>query len=652
MAVDIKQIFEVDTSVDNLKTLREEIRLLKKELENLAIGSKEYETVSDQLWAKQSRLNEVIKDTKRPVEDAEGSFNSWLKKLKELKDEWKATGDEMERGKLTVQINEVKAKINEANESIGNFQHNVGNYSNSIIDAFQKMGISVTSLTAPLKKVGVDIEGVDTSVKLLVGTFKTFSGQNLAALKEGFSGLSSSVGGFIKSLTGIKAAVAATGLGVLLVLIGELIAHWDDLTGAIDRWVTSTNKGVTTAQQLEAAFSEFNYQLQLNARLMQAAGESEEDVIKAQIESIKQKYAETEAIAYQNTMLAANAKWIWTRTAALKGEKEAIEQMKKLNEDLKKLEDDLKVAQVRSEAAKKKNAEATKGQTKATKELIDTERELDALMREQQRAQADAEKEVQDGLQKALDLQQAEIDKRKSAMELEMEDYEQKKAILEEYHLSTEELEQNHWERMMEIRNEVEQAEYEELERQRAIKKKQDEKDKADYEKLMKARKDATMNMANGTASIFKQLSRTVGESTKLGKGFSIAAATIDTIASAVAGFRAGMNQWADAGPMAWMAPVQAALNATMALTAGFAEVQKIRNVDTSGNASGGGGSTALAMAIPNIEGLSSPVDYTRQVTTETEKEEMNQGNRVYILESDIQQSNNRVKVREEETTF
>lgn len=640
----------MDTST--LEELRLKISELKGALKEYTIGSEEYLKINGELQTEQKKLKAAMHTVKEEVDLDGKSFNELNIQLASLKEKWKAAADEAKRGELTEAINNVKARINGMNESIGNFQHNVGNYSNSIIDAFQKMGISVTSLTAPLKKVGVDIEGVDTSVKLLVGTFKTFSGQNLAALKEGFSGLSSSVGGFIKSLTGVKAAIAATGLGVLLVLIGELIAHWDDLTGAIDRWVTSTNKGVTTAQQLEAAFSEFNYQLQLNARLMQAAGESEEDVIKAQIESIKQKYAETEAIAYQNTMLAANAKWIWTRTAALKGEKEAIEQMKKLNEDLRKLEDDLKVAQVRSEAAKKKNAEATKGQTKATKELIDTERELDALMREQQRVQADAEKEVQDGLQKALDLQQAEIDKRKSAMELEMEDYEAKKAILEEYHLSTEELEQNHWERMMEIRNEVEQAEYEELERQRAIKKKQDEKDKADYEKLMKARKDATMNMANGTASIFKQLSRTVGESTKLGKGFSIAAATIDTIASAVAGFRAGMNQWADAGPMAWMAPVQAALNATMALTAGFAEVQKIRNVDTSGNASGGGGSTALAMAIPNIEGLSSPVDYTRQVTTETEKEEMNQGNRVYILESDIQASNNRVKVREEETTF
>ena len=184
-------------------------------------------------------------------------------------------------------------------------------------------------------------------------------------------------------------------------------------------------------------------------------------------------------------------------------------------------------------------------------------------------------------------------------------------------------------------------------EKEFAAKQKHDKAEK----KLIQARQDAYRAMAMGTAGILKDLSSAMGESTKMGKGFAIAAATIDTIASAVAGFRAGMNQWADAGPLAFMAPIQAAINATAALVAGFAQVQKIQSVDTSGNAQASGGG-ATALAIPNIEGLSSPIDYTRQVTTETEREQMNQDNRVYILESDIQQSNNRVRVREEETTF
>lgn len=180
---------------------------------------------------------------------------------------------------------------------------------------------------------------------------------------------------------------------------------------------------------------------------------------------------------------------------------------------------------------------------------------------------------------------------------------------------------------------------------------KTDKKNGDAYKKLMAAREKSVESMGKGVSSILKGVSKAFGENTKAAKGFAIAAATIDTIQAAIAGFKAGYNQWKDMpGPLAAMAPIQGAINAAAALAAGFAQVQQIKSVDTSGNISGGG--SAMAVAIPNIEGLGSPVDYTRQVTTETEREEMNRDSRVYILESDIQESNNRVRVREAESTF
>lgn len=174
------------------------------------------------------------------------------------------------------------------------------------------------------------------------------------------------------------------------------------------------------------------------------------------------------------------------------------------------------------------------------------------------------------------------------------------------------------------------------------------------HQKIQKARYEASMQMADGTAGLFDALASAMGESTKAGKAFAIASATIDTIAAAVSGFRAGYNQWKDAGPMAWMAPVQGALNSAAALVAGYAQVQKIASVDTSGKNTGAGSavSGATALAIPNIAGLNAPYDYTRQITTQTEREELNRYSRVYILESDIQESNKRVKIREDETNF
>lgn len=648
--MDNTKILSVDTSqgVDNLQKLRAEISELKKAMESLKIGSDEYIKVNDELQESQKRLRAVMTGTNVEVANADGSFNSLNTRLARLKEQWKATTDEVKRSELGAEINAVKAQINGMNESIGNYQHNVGNYSNSIVDAFTRMGIAATTLDNPLKKIGVDITSITDYVKVLVVSFQQL---NMGNVVNGFKSAATSVGTFVKSLSAVKAAVLATGLGALLVLIGELIAHWDDLSDAVGRWIAKTNEGLISADQLRKGLADTNKEINFELDLMRALGKSEQDVTEMNILFIQQEIEKQKAIQAQNKELADNAFWWWTRVSAMRAYEVGGEEISKLEADLDKLLDKqaiiMKVLSQNTETATK----TTKTYTTARRELLNTENEIAAVMRETDSEMQKTQEQELQNLEKALELQQQEIDKRKTAEELEIEEYERKKAILEEYHLSTEELEANHWDRMNEIRFEREQKEYEELQRQRKIEKEQNDKQAADYKKQMNARKDATKYFVNSASDLFGKLSLAMGENTKMGKGFAIASATIDTIASAVAGFRAGYNQWKDTGYMSFMAPIQGAINATAALVAGYAQVQKIRSVDTSGNDSGGGG-MATALAMPNIEGLSSPVDYTRQVTTETEQEEMNRSSRVYILESDIQESGNRVRIRENETTF
>lgn len=647
MAIELKEILEMPTNT--LNEIREKISQLKEALNEYTVGTEEQQKAAEELIKVQQQQKAAMAGVAVSADGDTKSFNALNAELRKLKEEWKATADSNRRNELTSDINRVKDQINTLNENIQNYQHNVGNYSESIKKAFGDMGISVSSLTAPLKKIGIDIESVDTSVKLLMGSFKLFAGQNLATLEQGFKSVSTSVGGFVKSLNGVKAAVLATGLGALLVLLGELVANWDSVTAAVERWIGVNQNAVLSAEQINATLAQNSHEIDFNLRLMKARGESEEAMIDYQIKANQIELERMDAIVAQSNALLENVRWWWERKKIIEQSDAAVDAIESLRAEQRRLQEDREVLKVlrQRQAEIEEETKKTQKHTQATKELIDANVDL----REVQRAQEEAEKEVQEGFQKALDLQQEEIDKRKTAMELEQEDYERKLALLEEYHLSTEELTMNHEERMAELRAEVEQREYEELVRQRNAEKEIDEKRTAEHKKLMQARQDATAAMAMGTAGILKNLSAAMGENTKMGKGFAIASATIDTIASAVSGFRAGYNQWKDAGPMAWMAPVQAAINATAALVAGYAQVQKIASVDTSGNAQASGGG-ATALAIPNIEGLSSPIDYTRQVTTETEREQMNQDNRVYILESDIQQSNNRVRVREEETTF
>lgn len=732
--LDIKEILRVDKDTEvTLGMIRQKIAELRQELLNMNEGSAEYVKNAREINVLQKEMGSVMDASKKYTVDAAGSFNALTAELRQLKEEWKATADPKVREKLTADINVIKAQLNDFNHDIGNYQDNVGNYTNSIVDAFTKMGISVSSLTAPLKKVGVDIEGMDTSIKILIGSVKMFTGQNLVALKSGLVAANVGAKSFIVSLSGIQKALLATGIGAFIVLLGVLIAHWDDLTGKVEENTAAVERNRRAQEDLNIALEDDATAMEIRLGFMEAEGKSRLEILETQIKMYEQTLANARATYEEAAAAALLIEGEEEREAAYKRLGQMMSQIEGLTKSLTKARIAWAVETKKSTTTVQKAGRAAGDDEKKLLDeaLKNIDTEVDAV----KRATDEIVDEQSRRMKAAHDLA-AEIEQEGwTAVERENFQYEQRKKILKEFGISTETLERVHQKNLSDIiKNEALQRldeakqrlddEYNLEERRRAIslggtpegetgiaaaeeaekqaqedydrfKKYSDAKIEANLEqmkqleegseewtkldienselrieqankeaevknrnkekedKINKARQQAYKNMAQGTADILKNMSTALGENTKLGKGFAIAAATIDTIAAAVAGFRAGMNQWADAGPMAFMAPIQAALNAAMALTAGFAEVQKIASVDTSGNAtSSGGGSTASAIAIPNIDGLSSPVDYTRQVTTETEQEEMNQNNRVYILESDIQESGNRVKVREEETTF
>lgn len=646
-----EKIFEFDATqdIDNLRKLREEIKDLKKVMEELEIGSREYAETSDRLFAKQSRLAELMKEHKKPIENVADSFNGLNERLKTLKDRWKATGDEMERAALTKEINRVKEGINDMNESIGNYQHNVGNYTNSIVAAFDQMGISV--------------------------------GKPVTKMASLFGFLTGGLGQAVQAFQKLWVVIAANPVGALIAALGTLLVFWDDIKEAIGSVKTEQEKLTEATQDYIDALKDGQTEMDRTIKLMRSMGYSEAEIAAYRVRTLNEQLEATNGkLEEQEAELDRLNKW-WMRVSRtilsivkyiapvpeetmeffggngkVDALKDSIAKLKDETKDLGKAVDDAHLDEwiALNEQDKKATEATTKARTKATESFREEAEALRELQTEIDKAVADQQRpveEYEEGLKKAMEMLENLQKEQLSPLEQEQMEYEERLKLFEQYGLDTELLEEEHQERMAEIREETAKKVNAQIAQQAAEKKKKDDEAEANYQKLMKARETATKNMASGTTSILNAAAKAVGENTKLGKGFAIAAATIDTIASAVAGFRAGMNQWADAGPMAWMAPVQAALNATMALTAGFAEVQKIRSVDTSGNSNAGGG-MATAMAMPNIEGLSTPMDYTRQVVTDTEREEMNQDSRVYILESDIQQSNNRVRVREEETTF
>lgn len=154
--------------------------------------------------------------------------------------------------------------------------------------------------------------------------------------------------------------------------------------------------------------------------------------------------------------------------------------------------------------------------------------------------------------------------------------------------------------------------------------------------------------VVQGLTDIYQASAEKDGEITKEEakklKGLQIASATINMLQGAVTAFSSAQSL----GPIA--GPIVGAVNAAAVVAMGMANIQKIRNADLTGGVSSGGG----ASVIPSYGSYSSelPVNYTRNVTTSSEVDELNKDTKVYILESDLTEASNRVQVRQNESSF
>lgn len=211
MAEEIKKIISVETdgAVRSLKDYKNELNDIRAKMLALDSASNEYKNLAQTLIERQTRLNNVMSVTKNNAGGLEGSYNSLVRKMKDLQTQWRETADVMERQKLGVEINAINDELKGLDASIGNFQRNVGAYSGAFQEAFKVCLKGVKGLDGPLG----DLAG---SIMNLLPLIRTVN--------------ATAIGG----LTGIKAAIASTGIGLLVVAVGQLVSYFMQLKAEAD----------------------------------------------------------------------------------------------------------------------------------------------------------------------------------------------------------------------------------------------------------------------------------------------------------------------------------------------------------------------------------------------------------------------------------
>lgn len=147
------------------------------------------------------------------------------------------------------------------------------------------------------------------------------------------------VGTSTGALKAFKIALATTGIGLIVVAIGALVANWDKLTAAIfnsnkelDEFDSKIKDNEMSLHTLNAVLSETISKRNDEIALLEAKGGNEEEIYKKSVENLKD---EKRLLAENISLLEQQAKkqeWIMN-SAYMKGDKVAYE------EELKKLTD-------------------------------------------------------------------------------------------------------------------------------------------------------------------------------------------------------------------------------------------------------------------------------------------------------------------------
>ena len=187
---------------------------------------------------------ETIKVLEIDTNPAQTSIKDLRKTLKGFKDEMANLEEGSDAflevankaGQVKHQIDEINESIKGASSDFGDMVGNVTNVAAGITGAFQ-------AVAGGLQAMGVESEAIDQAIAKMQGLMAVTQG--LSAIDDGiksFGKLTTAINTSSKGLGKFKTALIGTGLGALVVVLGSIIANWDEFSKSIGISETAMQK--------------------------------------------------------------------------------------------------------------------------------------------------------------------------------------------------------------------------------------------------------------------------------------------------------------------------------------------------------------------------------------------------------------------------
>lgn len=594
----------------------------------------------------------IVEEVKIQTGESARTVKELRKELRDLKDQLLSTQQGTEEYNRTMVKaadiqHELKEQMEEINSSAMDFGQKLGNVTKTMT------GISgaITAATGALSLFGIENEEAQ---KKMTATMTSLIGitEGLSKMDDGikaFKRLTIAVNSSSKAMGVFKTALISTGIGALVVVLGSVIAYWDEFTEAIG---LSSEQMEKLGNIARGVFNVFTSSLK---GIAQALGKMIKGDFKGAWESLKDGFSVVKN--FNEGVEKAEAKREEEKTNKAKEEAEkrakiADDEYKKRIEATQKLakyEKDLAAAKTRGEESGKYTQGAFDREMKYFDTLFkvyrkDSEEYNNLVLEKEQFLQdwenhfiEEANKEEETNKQKAEAAKKAADEEKERAHQARLD---MLQSFDEDLMTEQQKLDQRY--NMLidaatkEGKDTAKITEWYEKEKTRII----DEEEEKQMQ-IRQAKLNAYEAIGNGIGDVLGSISDMMAEGTEEQKGMAIAATTIQMltgIASALAMTYTTHTGWWD-----WAIGISQAASIA---ASGIASITKISQVKSDGSGSSiSVPSVNMGAVVASAPEFVQSVDGAMTQTAITDQ-------KVYVTEHDITETQKKVQVSQNRATY
>ena len=250
-------------------SLRQQIKELRKEMESCAVGTDEYAAALQKL----ANVTHDYKDQQEEIRNSAGDLGTVFDNLQSVS-------------------SNVAAGFSSVNAVTTLFGANSENLQKVMVKLQQ--GMALVQGMKGMEGMGKNMKHLITSVKAMITTTKTQTTANKAlAASEGT--VTTATKATSTAMKGLKTALIATGIGAIIVLVGTLAAHFEDLVNLLKFNKKEAVDYGKVLDDLTEKHQKQNKELELKLAKMKLMGKSYEELYFAQLEHITGQKLEIES---------------------------------------------------------------------------------------------------------------------------------------------------------------------------------------------------------------------------------------------------------------------------------------------------------------------------------------------------------------------